>query len=240
MSALAGLRAVRALTLDLDDTLWPVWPAIDRAEVVLHDWLRTHAPATAAAFDGPPALRAVREQVGRDHPEHAHDLSWLRLESIRRALARAGDDPALAAPAFALFMDHRQRVDLYPDVPAALAALSARFPILALTNGNADLVRIGLGAHFVGSLGARDFGVGKPDPRFFAAACTRLGCAPQEVLHIGDDWRLDVEGARAAGLFTAWVRRPGHPDRPSDAAPADLEMGTLEALVQALDAVRAA
>ena len=51
-------RRPRALTLDLDDTLWPVWPAIERAEAVLHDWLKAHAPATAAAFD---------TEIGRAH-----------------------------------------------------------------------------------------------------------------------------------------------------------------------------
>ncbi len=206
----------RALTLDLDDTLWPVWPAIARAEAVLHDWLRQHAPATAARHDTA-GLRALREQVGAEHPERAHDLGWLRRHSIERALAGCGEDPALAAPAFDLFFEHRQRVELYPEVPAALAWLSARWPILALTNGNADLARIGLDRHMVGTLGAREFGVGKPDPRFFAAACARLGCAPHEVLHIGDDWRLDIEGAAGAGLASVWVHRPGHPARPTDA-----------------------
>jgi putative hydrolase of the HAD superfamily len=189
-------RRPRALTLDLDDTLWPVWPAIERAEAVLHDWLKAHAPATAAAFDTA-ALRAVREAVGREHPEQAHDLSWLRQTSIARALAHSGEDPSLAEPAFALFMDHRQRVDLFPEVAEALARLSAGFPVLALTNGNADLGRIGLGHHFVGTLGARSFGLGKPHAAFFHAACARLGCAPDEVLHIGDDWALDIEGPTA-------------------------------------------
>ena len=78
-------------------------------------------------------------------------------------------------------------------------------------------LRIGLDRHVVGTLGAREFGVGKPDPRFFAAACERLGCAPHEVLHIGDDWRLDIEGAAVAGLPSVWVHRPGHPARPAEA-----------------------
>ena len=42
------LSRIRAITLDLDDTLWPVWPTIHRAEQVLSDWLMQHAPATAA------------------------------------------------------------------------------------------------------------------------------------------------------------------------------------------------
>ena len=130
---------LKALTLDLDDTLWPVWPAIERAEVVLHGWLRSHAPRTAERFDTR-ALRQLRDQVGQTHPERAHDLSWLRWRSIELALQTAGEDPALADPAFALFFDHRQRVELYAEVPQALARLSARYPILALTNGNADQI----------------------------------------------------------------------------------------------------
>lgn len=214
MNGLPLPPGLRALTLDLDDTLWPVWPAIERAEAVLLDWLRQHAPATAAAHDTA-SLRRLREQVGRDYPEQAHDLSWLRQTSIARALAASGEDPALAEPAFALFFDHRQRVELYPEVPDALAALAERLPVLALTNGNADLRRIGLDRHFVGSLTAREFGLGKPHAAFFHAACAQLGCAPHEVLHIGDDWDLDVAGAHAAGLHAAWVHRPGQRARPA-------------------------
>jgi putative hydrolase of the HAD superfamily len=227
----------RALTLDLDDTLWPVWPAIRRAEDVLHRWLCEHAPATAARHDTQ-RLRELRSQVEQEHPERRHDLSWLRLHSIERALLAAGEDPALAAPAFELFFDHRQRVEPYPDVPESLAWLSARWPILALTNGNADLARIGLDRHMVGTLGAREFGVGKPDPRFFAAACARLGCAPHEVLHIGDDWRLDIEGAAGAGLPSVWVHRPGHPARPADARAEPWAcVADLSELVRKLEAV---
>ena len=39
---------VRAITLDLDDTLWPIWPTIARAEGALQQWLADNAPATAA------------------------------------------------------------------------------------------------------------------------------------------------------------------------------------------------
>ena len=44
-----------ALSFDLDDTLWPIWSAIERAEQVLHGWLTDHAPATAARWAAPPA-----------------------------------------------------------------------------------------------------------------------------------------------------------------------------------------
>ena len=209
------MSSLLAISLDLDDTLWPVWPAIVRAERRLHEWLVLQAPATARRHDTA-GLRALRDRVGLEHPERQHDLTWLRLESLRRALRDAGDDPALAEPAFEVFFDERQRVELFDDVRPALERLAARYPLVALTNGNADLRRIGLAPLFREVVTAREFGVGKPDPRIFAAACERIGAAPERVLHVGDDLVLDVQGALQAGLRAAWVVRPEiHPQPPS-------------------------
>ncbi|HEY1393753.1 MAG TPA: HAD family hydrolase, partial [Methylibium sp.] len=147
-------QTIRALTLDLDDTLWPIWPAIERAEAVLHAWLAAHAPATAGRY-GIAALRELCDAVGRSRGDWAHDLSALRRESLRLALADAGDDPALAEPAFECFFAERQKVDLFDDVLPALERLASRYPLLALSNGNADIARIGLARYFRGSLSAR-------------------------------------------------------------------------------------
>lgn len=198
--------APRALTLDLDDTLWPVWPTIRRAEQALHDWLVVQAPATAARFDIA-GMRSLREQVAVDCTESAHDLARMRHETIRRALRQSGDDEQLADAAFDFFLAQRQRVELYDDALPALQRLAARFPILALSNGNADVERIGLGGHFVGSLSAAAFGVGKPHASIFHEACRRLGVEPPGVLHVGDDLHLDVHGALDAGLQAVWVWR---------------------------------
>ena len=213
-----SIPAIKALTLDLDDTLWPVWPAIERAEHELHGWLGRHAGATAARFDVA-ALRTLREAVAAEHPEWGHDFSRMRHESLVRALTLAGDDPALAAPAFDVFSAGRNRVELFDDVPPALAALAARWPIVAVTNGNADLHAIGLARHFTATVSARAFGIAKPDARIFHEACRQLGAAPQEVLHVGDDWALDVVGAHRAGLRTAWVRRDASAALPPDVVP---------------------
>lgn len=224
---------IRAITLDLDDTLWPVWPAIERAEAALQAWLRQHAPNTAARFDLA-ATREVREAVAREHPGLAHDLGALRLAAIGRMLQTAGDPPSLAAPAFEAFFAARQQVELYADALPALERLAARWPLLALSNGNADIARIGLSPWFRGSLAAHEAGVGKPDPRIFQMACERLGCLPHEVLHIGDDLALDVHGALGAGMHAAWIHR--RPSSPQDAAPPCWRGADLSMLVQALGA----
>ncbi len=204
-----GLDAgrVRAISLDLDDTLWPIWPTIERAEAALQEWLNVHAPATAAWSATPGALRGIRNHMQMVRPDLAHDLSALRRESIRLALQCAGDDPALAEPAFEVFFEHRQRVELFDDALPALAWLSSRYPVVALTNGNADVKRAGLGEHFRGSLSAREFGVGKPDARIFHAAAEMLGVEAGEVLHVGDDAHLDGVGALQAGMQLAWLNR---------------------------------
>ena len=202
---------VRAITLDLDDTLWPVRPTIERAEAALQDWLRDHAPATAALLADAPLRQAIRADVEQRHADHWHDLTFLRREAIREALRRAGDDPALADPAFEVFYAARQRVELYADARPALEALAARYPVVALSNGNADVQRIGIGRHFCAAFSARALGVGKPDRRMFQVGARAAGVAPHEVLHIGDDALLDGVGALNAGMQMAWVNRAGHP-----------------------------
>ena len=201
---------IRAITLDLDDTLWPIWPTITRAEAALQDWFATHVPATAALCAAPGTVRAVREEMVAQRPDLAHDLSALRRESIRMLLQRAGDDPALAEDAFEVFFAERQRVELYADALPALEFLGARFPIVALSNGNSDLQRMGLAHHFHGAFNAREFGVAKPDPRIFHAAAQSVGMAPAAVLHIGDDAHLDGVGGLNAGMQVAWLNREGH------------------------------
>jgi HAD superfamily hydrolase (TIGR01549 family) len=202
---------ISAISIDLDDTLWPIWPTIERAEKVLHEWLTVHAPMTAALFSSPSALREIREEMSRARPDLKNDMSALRRESIRLALYRAGEDPLMAEAAFEAFFAERQRVILFDDALPALEFLAARFPVVALTNGNADVHRIGLGRFFRANISARAFGVGKPDPRIFHAAAGALEVLPERVLHIGDDATLDALGALNAGMQAAWVNRGDHP-----------------------------
>ena len=209
METSLDIARIRAITIDLDDTLWPVWPAIARAEAVLADWLAAHAPATAALFGDAQALRAIRVRMEALRPDLRHDLSALRRESIRMALVQAGDDPQLAEPAFDCFFAERQRVDLFEDALATLDFLASRYPVVVLSNGNADVQRIGIGRYFAASLSATQFGVAKPDARIFHAGALAAGAEPGAVLHVGDDALLDAQGALDAGMQAAWLNTAG-------------------------------
>ncbi len=201
---------IKAISLDLDDTLWPIWPTIERAEKVLHEWLVVNAPITAALFSSPSALREIRDYMGTHRPDLKNDLSALRRESIRLALSRAGEDPLLAEAGFEVFFAERQRVTLFDDARPSLQFLATRFPLVTISNGNADVAKVGLGEFFRATLSAREFGVGKPDPRIFHAAAGAVDLKPEEILHVGDDATLDALGAINAGMQAAWVNRSDH------------------------------
>jgi HAD superfamily hydrolase (TIGR01549 family) len=209
--ALLDLKRISAISLDLDDTLWPVWPAIERAERVLHAWLVKEAPMTAALLVTPGMLRELREATAKERSDLAHDMSALRRESIRTALRRAGEDPALADPAFDAFFAQRQRVELYDDALPALKWLSDRYPLVAISNGNADIHLTGVGRWFRTAFNARAFGSGKPHAPIFRAAAASVGLLPRDVLHVGDDAALDVVGALNAGMQAAWLVRDERP-----------------------------
>ncbi len=238
------ISKIKAVTLDLDDTLWPIWPVIERAEDALAAWLRRHAPATAPLFADVAERLRLREHVVSARPDIGHNMSALRLEVIRQALARCGDDTALAEAAFDVFFEARMKVDLYDDALPALEFLAARFPLVALSNGNADVHRVGIGHFFHNSVSAHEFGVGKPDPRIFHAAAQSAGCGAQEILHIGDDMALDVQGALAVGMQTVWVNRkqeawPPHWSN-DDRSPGDRPQLTVTSLAQVVEVLQRA
>ena len=223
------ISKIKAISLDLDDTLWPVWPTIGRAEAVLTAWLTAHAPSTAALSADVELKKAVRAEINARHADRAHDLSFLRLQSIRALLQQAGDPVHLAEAAFEVFFSERQRVDLFHDALPALGFWSAKYPIDALSNGNADVHRVGIGQYFHASVSAQSFGVAKPDLRIFVAGAVAVGVQPHEVLHIGDDAHADCVGALAAGMQAAWLNREGYDWTHGDMRP-HLEVRDLHAL----------
>jgi putative hydrolase of the HAD superfamily len=197
---------IRAITFDLDDTLWPIEPAMLNAEQRLHDWLQAHCPQSAAAFPIE-SMRVLRDRVAAANPHLAHDFSAQRRLSLQEALLPHGYADHHVEGAFTAFYAARNEVECYADALPALERLAARYPLAAITNGNADLQAIGLDHFFQFSLRAAEFGAAKPGIEIFHAACKQLGVAPAEVLHVGDDPALDVVGAHRAGLRCAWLNR---------------------------------
>ncbi len=224
---------IRAVTFDLDDPLWPIEPVMLRCEAVLDAWLNEHCPEVAAAWPIG-AMRELRERVFRENPQLAHDFTATRKLSLAIAFEPHGRGEEWVERAFEVFYAARNEVELYPDALDALRTLSARWPLASVSNGNADLHRIGLGEYFAATVTARTIGVAKPDPAIFRRAATYLDVPPQHIVHVGDDPELDVMGAKAAGMRAIWLNRHAMP-WPLEAVTPDLTITTLAELEPALD-----
>jgi putative hydrolase of the HAD superfamily len=227
--------SILAITLDLDDTLWPVWPALERADQDLDAYLREHYPPVADAWPIP-AMRELRTRIAAERLDLAHDFTTQRHLTMQRAFASCGFDEAPIEALWEVYFSARNSVELYQDSLPALRRIAAQWPLASLTNGNADLARVGIEAYFSHHICARDVGSAKPDPAIFKAAVARLGVAPAQVLHVGDDPALDVVGAREAGLRTAWINRAGEPWPDALGAAPDLDLRDMGALADWLDA----
>jgi putative hydrolase of the HAD superfamily len=200
------MTETRVLSLDLDDTLWPVAPVIARAEIALLEWLRERFPRAVLGHDID-SMRALRARVALQFPEQGHDLTFLRRQALAQQLGAAGYGEAAAEMALEVFLAARNRVECYADVHPALVRLRSRYRLFAVSNGNADIARCGLGHLFDGHITARGAGAAKPDARIFAELLKAAGVAPAQVLHVGDDPLADVAGAMRAGLQAVWLNR---------------------------------
>jgi len=224
------LSDVRAIAFDLDNTLWDVEPVLERAEQRLAAWLQQNCPRITLSRA---EMRAAREQLARREPHKAHDVSYLRVAALAEHARAHGYDEHLAAQAFEVFLAARNEVDVFPDVAPGLARLRRRYALASLSNGNADLSRIGLEEAFTVSLNARQIGAAKPERRCFERLAQELLLPAAAIAYVGDDPQLDVAAARAAGLRTVWMNRRALA-WPQELPPADLTVSDCAQLAAAL------
>jgi putative hydrolase of the HAD superfamily len=196
------LHRIRAITLDLDDTLWEITPVIRRAEAALWSWLGENFPKIPEAFS-PEAAYGLREEVMTEHQDRNHDFRFMRKMVLKRMAATVGYSPDFVA-------------------------------LIAVTNGNANLQRIGIRHLFHDVVTAVDVGAAKPARPIFDEAVSRADVAAQQTLHVGDHPEIDIAGAQDAGLRTAWINRNGD-DWPEHVAAPDAIISTIAELLTVLE-----
>jgi 2-haloalkanoic acid dehalogenase type II len=199
---------IRTITLDLDDTLWAIGPVIARAEKRLYAWYAEHYPRIVEQFSMSQILE-VRNTVVSENFDRIHDLTYLRRAVIARLGSEAGYAGFPVDEAFSVFDEVRNQPELFSDVRPAMLSLKTRYTLIAVTNGNANLEKIGITDLFDGFISARTVGAAKPARQIFDAAVDAGGASEAQTLHVGDHPQIDVQGARDAGLWTAWVNRDG-------------------------------
>jgi putative hydrolase of the HAD superfamily len=220
---------VRALLLDLDDTLLDYSGGVDEC------WQAACAEAAAGVAQGPllAALLESRRVFWSDPLRHRQERvnmprAWARIAT--GALERCGADGALGAAIAESFAARRRAtMALFPDTLDFLTGLRALgLPLALVTNGDAreqrfKIERHGLARFFDAIVIEGELGHGKPDAFAYETALAGLGVAPgPEVAMVGDHLEFDVAGAQRLGLRGIWLDRtkqgipgdsPVRPDR---------------------------
>jgi len=84
------------------------------------------------------------------------------------------------------------------------------------------LAREGLTKYFDLMLFSDEVGIRKPDPRMFQIATQRLKVKPHKIIHVGDNLKSDVWGAKNAGLKAIYFATEVGRDRMAESDPASL------------------
>lgn len=207
MEADAGTGVVAGVLCDLDGVLLDYHRAEQQAfagvamRLGLHDVDR----ARGVYVDINQALWNAYEQgaVSADELRIRRWAQWLHAHDLDR------DE---AAGVSGVYLDLLTRSPaVMPGAVQALRAMTRRVPVVAVTNGFAEVAHgrlraSGILADLLGVVAADDVGAPKPDPAMFRAGLALLGDPdPATVVMIGDNHHADVAGAASVGLRTAWV-----------------------------------
>lgn len=225
---------IKLLTFDLDNTLWSVEPIITRAETAMMDWIYDHYPELRFKISLV-QFEQYKEKMHQEYPQIRHDLTQLRLHTLKNILAdhvRQDQISFIVQKAYEVFFHHRNQVQYFPYVLETLEELSSRYPLYALSNGNADIQRVGLGHIFGEHLSAASVGHAKPHPAMYLEALRRAKVQPYEAIHIGDHPVQDIQAAHDLGMKTIWINWLNYP-WPLDFQP-DATVTSFEELLEAI------
>lgn len=215
-----SLRPIKAITFDLDDTLYDNHPVIRRTTAESHAALQAYHPSLSTFSET--AYQALRDELLLLEPDIYHDVTEWRRRSVELAMLNAGLTPAEARAGadkvMEVFAHWRSQVEMPEETHLTLAALAERVPLVAITNGNADPQKLGLDGYFKFSLRAGPHGRAKPWQDMYHLAAQRLAIAPENILHVGDDLTTDVAGSLRCGMQACWINlRQGNLMRIKDA-----------------------
>ncbi|HEY1845502.1 MAG TPA: 5-amino-6-(5-phospho-D-ribitylamino)uracil phosphatase YigB [Buttiauxella sp.] len=201
------LGPIAALTFDLDDTLYDNRPVIERTELEALSFVQNYHPNLSALRK--PDFMRLRQAIRLAEPDIYHDVTEWRRRAVEQAMLDAGlsaEEAAEGATAsMANFAQWRSRIDVPQETHDTLAELAKKWPLVAITNGNAEPHLFGLDKYFKFVLRAGPHGRAKPFNDMYHLAAEKLGVPLAHILHVGDDLTTDVAGAVSCGMQACWI-----------------------------------
>jgi 2-haloacid dehalogenase len=106
----------------------------------------------------------------------------------------------------------------HPDVPAGLAKVAEKIPLVILSNAMDDEIAHNapkLGAPFHALYTAQQAQAYKPHFKAFEYMLDMLGCGPEDICHVSSSFRYDLMSAHDLGIKNkVWVNRGHEPPNP--------------------------
>lgn len=207
------MHEIKAISFDLDDTLYDNHPVIRTADAWMQAHLLTEYPYITPLdkFD----WQQLKRKVLHADPALQHDVSAIRIACLTLLFIQHDyseqQASAVAQDIFARFLAIRSDFQVPDKTFSVLEQLANKVPIIALTNGNVDTDQIGLTPYFDAIFKAGEGRRMKPYPDLFHAAISELAVPPQHILHVGDHLISDVAGAVTNGLMAAWFNDQAKP-----------------------------
>lgn len=136
--------------------------------------------------------------------------------SLQKAMTKFGmeyrpEDGAAAAEAVSKF-------EPWPDVPGVLDRLQKHFKLVIISNADDDIIAHNvkrMGANFHRVITAQQARAYKPSLSIFQHTIRELGCDPSEILHIAQDFEIDIMPASKLGWDRAWINRYAYTGDPA-------------------------
>ena len=227
---------IKAVTFDLDNTLWDTYGVLNRAQEAMQAWIGERVPEYRKVPSD--VHREIYVDVTKKHPEILHDVSKVRVAVLRRTFERCGYERQvsvqLAREAFQVFYNQRQNVLPFPETIPLLDELKNDYKLASITNGNADVEQTPLSPYFDVNITAANAGSLKPNPEPFQSALSLLRVRANEAVHVGDSLQDDVDGALNVGMRAIWMKREGTTEESTD-HPTATELSQIPRLLQEME-----
>ncbi|OCL21500.1 5-amino-6-(5-phospho-D-ribitylamino)uracil phosphatase YigB [Gilliamella sp. wkB171] len=201
-----SINSIKAITFDLDDTLYDNSTIVEKSEQEMIKTLHICPQlqdVTLADF------HFEKNAVLLANPKIYHDVIIWRIETIKSLCIKAKiatDKIAqIVDDAMTTFNFWRHTMHVPQSTHTLLALLATKFPLAVITNGNVDINKIGLGNYFQFSLRGGANGRSKPFPEIFNLAADKLALPVGNILHVGDNLMTDVNGAINNGFLGCWL-----------------------------------
>ncbi len=117
-----------------------------------------------------------------------------------------------------LLKSHRHKVDFFPEVEGVVKRLKDKYSLIIVSNAAEEFLDMeldGMKGHFDHIFSCvSHFDRVKKDASVFNEVCRRIGVAPGEVCHVGDNYDFDYLAPMSAGIPSCFVDRTAAQDGP--------------------------